>query len=126
MSTSFAPLQIRAALCRSYDARWSPPFEHGPDGWYFQLGGPKRSVIVSCADQPDGIEWVHASVAGVDELPSYEELKRLHAAVFAGGYAYQVFAPPSEHVNIPVFALHLWGRLDGKAALPEFGAGGSI
>ena len=53
-------------------------------------------------------------------------LADLHAAVFGAGYAYQVFAPPSEHVNIHEFALHLWGRLDGRSALPEFGAGGSI
>lgn len=129
MSTSLAPLQIRAALCRSYDARWSTPHEHGPDGWHFLLAEPARSVIVSCADHDDfgdPAEWVHASVAGLQELPTYEELERLHAAVFGHGYAYQVFAPPAQHVNIHPFALHLWGRLDGKPALPEFGAEGSI
>ncbi len=125
MTTSFAPLEIRKSLCRSYDQRWSQPNEHGPDGWWFALGN-QRSVIVSCADYEDGTEWIHASVASPYELPTYEELKRLHLAVFGHGYAYQVFAPPKEHVNIHEYALHLWGRLDGKPALPEFGAGGSI
>jgi hypothetical protein len=38
-----------------------------------------------------------------------------------------VFAPPTDHVNIHEYALHLFGRLDGTPALPDFTAGsGSI
>ncbi len=85
---------------------------------------PPQSVIISCAEH-DGVEYLHASIAG-DELPSYAELVALHRAVFDSGYAYQVFAPPAQHVNIHECALHLWGRLDGRPVLPEFGAGGSI
>ena len=46
--------------------------------------------------------------------------------VFAPGFAYQVFAPPTRHVNIHEHALHLWGRVDGKSITPDFGAFGTI
>lgn len=84
------------------------------------------SVILTCSPA-EGDDWVHASVAWRDRMPSYADLKWLHAAVFEDGWAYQVFAPPSDHVNIHEHALHLFGRLDGKPALPDFTDGtGSI
>lgn len=60
-------------------------------------------------------------------MPTYDDLVMLHRAVFGlDSYAYQVFAPQRQHVNIHNFALHLWGRADGRAVLPEFGLQGSI
>lgn len=123
MTTSFDPLQIRRLLGRQ---DWSPPSPLGPDGWSLRSRGEPGSVIVTCAEH-DGDDWVHASIAWRDRMPTYLELKMLHDAVFAGGWAYQVFAPGSDHVNIHQHALHLWGRLDGKPALPDFTRGsGSI
>ena len=123
MTTSFAPLLIRRRLGRG---NWSTPTPHGPDGWYFVELGGMSSVIVSCAPHADQ-EWVHASIAHQDRMPTYADLKLLHGAVFGDGWAYQVFAPPSDHVNIHEHALHLFGRLDGKPALPDFTRGsGSI
>ena len=121
--TTSDPLRIRRELGR---AQWSRPQRHGPDGWAYVRADRSGSVIVSVAPH-DGDEWVHASIAWVDHMPSYDDLKLLHRAVFGAGWAYQVFAPPSEHVNIHEFALHLWGRLDGSPALPDFTDGtGSI
>jgi hypothetical protein len=79
------------------------------------------SVIVTAATH-DGREWTHASIAWKDRMPTYEDVKSLYQAVFAGGYAYMVFPPPEEHVNIHNYALHLWGRQDGQPALPRFAA----
>ncbi|TQK29408.1 hypothetical protein [Arthrobacter sp. SLBN-53] len=59
-------------------------------------------------------------------MPTYDELGRLHRAAFGDGYAYQVFAPAAQHVNIHQNALHLWGRADGPPCLPEFGLFGTI
>lgn len=124
MTTNLDPLAIRRRLGRS---SWSTPGPNEPDGWYFVELGGESSVIVTCCDQDDGNEWVHASIAHRDRVPSYADLKLLHAAVFDGGWAYQVFAPPSDHVNIHENALHLFGRLDGKPSLPDFTHGtGSI
>jgi hypothetical protein len=54
-------------------------------------------------------------------------LVMLHLGVFGRRrWAYQVFVPESEHVNIHPHALHLWGRADGTNALPNFGRFGTI
>jgi hypothetical protein len=124
MATSLEPLRIRRILGRG---NWSTPAPNGPDGWSFVDLGGESSVIVTCAEALDGNEWVHASIAHRDRMPSYADLKLLHAAVFEDGWAYQVFAPPGDHVNIHEYALHLFGRLDGRPALPDFTRGsGSI
>ena len=103
---------------------------HGAAGFKFRLTRAPRptngSVIVSQAEH-DGDEWVHASIAWVDLTPTYKQLKILHESVFGPTRtAYQVFAAASDHVNIHEHALHLWGRADGVAVLPNFGALGSI
>jgi len=137
VTTNLHPLHIRRTMTELYGRRWSKPEPYGPDGWWFVLPSQRlelpdgsvtrsgaRSLIVSCAtlQDPDGPwrEWVHASLAGHNELPTYDELTWMHRAVYRDGYAYQVFAPPAVHVNIHEFALHLHGRLDSERAMPEF------
>lgn len=124
MSHKVNALEIRRRLGRGF---WSPPEPFGPDGFMFVRHDETASVIVTCADYDDGQDWLHASIARPARMPSYADLKVLHAAVFGDGWSYQVFAPPSDHVNIHNYALHLFGRLDGKPALPDFTDGsGSI
>lgn len=86
-------------------------------------------VIASCGpmsdDPDDDTLWIHASISHPDRLPTYPELQALGHAAFTG-WSYQVFAPPSDHVDIHPWALHLWGRLDGTAAMPNFGDLGTI
>jgi hypothetical protein len=118
MTTSIDALAIRRRLGR---ATWQTPQPFGPDGWVFLNSALRMSMIVSVADHEDGHEWIHVSMAGVDRLPEYEEVCLMHHAVWGDeGYAYQVFAPAREHVNIHQNALHLWGRLNGSAVLPIF------
>lgn len=114
--SSLNALHIRRRLGRS---NWSTPFSFGPDGWCFDhFDGNAR--VIATVDSYDGDDWVHASISRADRMPSYADLKMLHDAVFGDGWAYQVFAPPSEHVNIHATALHLFGRLDGRPVLPDF------
>jgi hypothetical protein len=123
MPTALSPLDIRNSLG---PRDWSPPQPFGPDGWFFVHTTRRGSVIVS-VDDFDDTGWIHASIAWRDRLPSYDEVKRLHRAVYGDGWAYQVFAPPADHVNIHEYTLHLFGRLDGSPALPDFTDGtGSI
>jgi hypothetical protein len=119
------PLGIRQRLGRKM---WSPAHPMGPDGWAYRHTNGVSSVIVTSAPHGEPVtDWVHASVAHADRMPEYDDLKMLHRAVFGDGWAYQVFAPPSEHINIHQFALHLFGRLDGRPVLPDFTDGtGSI
>lgn len=105
--------------------------DFGPQGIFVHtIRGHDRvagTVIVTQAEH-DGAEWLHASMAWPDREPTYAELAALHAGVFGRRrWSYQVFAPASEHVNIHKHALHLFGRVDGAAALPDFTYGtGSI
>ncbi len=122
VSTTVNALQMRKVLGRK---NWLPPTPFGPDGWTMLHQNGTASVIVTAAEI-DGVEYIHASIADQHEMPTYADLCMLHKAVFGDGYAYQVFAPRAQHVNIHEFALHLWGRADGQSVLPEFSLGGSI
>jgi hypothetical protein len=124
MPTHVNGLTIRRVLGRE---QWRTPERFGPDGWCLSRVDGCGSVIVTTSDQDDGLEWTHASWAFDDRLPTYEELVLLRSAVWGStGWAFQVFAPPSSHVNIHRHALHLWGRADGANPFPDFGATGSI
>jgi hypothetical protein len=129
MSGILNPLLIRNRLGRD---DWCAPVEFGEEGWSFDCRGPKVGrIIVTASDftalgQRPGEMWIHASWSWQVRLPSYDEMKWLHTAVWPDGYAYQVFAPPSQHVNLHAYALHLWGRADGRPVLPEFGKFGTI
>lgn len=114
--TSLDPLGIRRLLGRS---TWSAPRPFGPAGWYFDNRGERGRIIVTVDSRTDA-DWIHASLSWVDRMPTYDDLKHLHAAVFGGGWAYQVFAPTADHVNIHSTALHLFGRTDGAPVLPDF------
>lgn len=120
-------LVLRRILGRSkYDA----PVEFGPDGWMLTRSDKQGAVIVTVSefqDENGSATWIHASISRADMMPTYDDLKTLYQAAFAGaGYAYQVFAPEEDHINIHRNALHLWGRLDGQPAMPKFGDMGSI
>ena len=119
------PLELRRRLDRKV---WGIPELWGPDGWRIDtIRGPHGRIIVTAdSPKPEFRGFIHASISRKDELPSYDDLVLLHKAVWPEGYAYQVFAPPSQHVNIHPYALHLWGRHDGAPVLPEFGKYGTI
>jgi hypothetical protein len=140
MTTTLDALAIRRRLGRTM---WAPPVEFGPDGWMFEAYEPGTRIVgpvawlrilvslgpVPGADgepDPDEGDWVHASIFRRDEVPTYQDLVLLHAAVWPDGHAAQLFVPPSEHINIHDRVLHLWGRPDGRRLLPNFGALGHI
>jgi len=115
-------LAIRRRLGREL---WRPPQAFGPDGFFYRAHGDGRSSVIVTAAPTRGLlvpdtDWVHASIAHHDRMPSYDELVALHRAVFDDGWAYQCFTPAAEHVDIHPYALHLWGRADGQPALPDF------
>jgi len=104
---------------------------HGTSGMRLTIttpGGRKGSILISQSDQPDDpTEYLHASIAFVDSDPTYQDMVTLHRAVYGRRrWAYQVFAPTTEHVNLHAHALHLWGRADGRSMMPNFGRFGTI
>ncbi|MFD8496297.1 hypothetical protein [Amycolatopsis sp. NPDC059657] len=116
-------LQIRKRLGPS---AWSAPIVYGPEGFAFKARDDSGHIVVTGWTEPDGIDWIHASMSRANGVPSYEDLKLLHSAVWPDGNAYQCFVPPDDHINIHERALHLWGRADGTRVLPNFGKGGTI
>jgi hypothetical protein len=110
-------LRIRAMLGRD---TWSVPTRWGPNGWTYTTADRDVVVVSAAPVPPDGTTCVHASISHPDRDPTYAELKHLHRAVWGDhGFAFQVFVPKALHVNFHEHALHLWGRLDGQAPMPE-------
>ena len=126
-------LRARRVLGRKL---WGSPESYHGIGWTLRRLDGTGSVVISTAPLDDdanitpgdigGTWWLHASISRKDQMPTYDELRLLHDAVFGDRWSYQCFAPPSHHVNIHEHALHLWGRVDGKPALPNFGRWGTI
>jgi hypothetical protein len=119
VTSTLDALSIRRGLSRRL---WGPPIQFGPDGWLYRHKEESGQIIVTCSVL-DGVEWVHASIAFADRMPTYAEIKNMHWAVYFDGYAYEVFAPTADHVNIHENARHLWGRRDKKPVLPDFTMG---
>jgi len=102
---------------------WSvEPF--GPDGFRFvHLGPPRITSVIATRAEHDGQEWLHASIAHPDAMPTWEELKAVKVALIgAARFAYLVFPPAWQYVNQHPYALHVWARWDESdgAALPDF------
>lgn len=113
------------------------------DGFMARGLGPHRTLVVisssqsvPCPTDPERSEsWHHVSVSipgctakrppGLHDLPAWTEMDwvRRH---FIGEdrWAYQVHAPPAEHVD-QYQVLHLWAPCDGQARLPDFTCGGT-
>lgn len=120
------PLQTRKRLGR-HD--WGVPKIWGCCGWSFTALNQPGSIIVTADHQTqydDHVNWIHASISRGNTMPTYDDLKLLHHAVFGDGWAYQVFAPAAAHISIHEHALHLFGRADGQRVLPDFGRHGTI
>jgi hypothetical protein len=116
------------AMHQRFGQYWKAPEPWGDDCWWFFGPGGAKVIVSYDPDSEPGVEWIHASMSyQLDyRYPSYNDLKTLHRAVFGDGHSYQVFVPPDEHINIKSNVLHMWGRLDGKPALPNFGWQGTI
>ena len=123
MSSPIDALRVRRSLGRD---EWGAPDSFGDGGWSFKAKNGPGSILVTAWPFEKGEAWLHASISGGDRMPTYDDLAGVHKAVWGtDGYAYEVFAPDSQHVNLHPYARHLWGRTDGAPVLPEFGRGGT-
>lgn len=117
-------LPLNEHVPRVLSSEWQTLQPFGDGNAYRHRNGLR--VIVTTADFPDGRDWMHISVSRADRLPNWDDLK-LVKSTFAGNdrYAYQVFPPADQHVNIHDFCLHLWVPLTGEPPLPDFTRGGN-
>lgn len=115
---------IRQRLQAGLPRRRFHPARVTDDGpWNIDEAVPKAlalRILISGHTARDGSEWLHVSMSRIGVMPTHEDMKLVHAAVWPNGHAYQVFVPPAEHYNYHEHCLHLWGRPDGSRALPDF------
>jgi hypothetical protein len=67
-----------------------------------------------------GGDWDHVSVSCKDRVPTWDEMQQVHRAFFKDDeVAMQLHLPPSDHINVHPFVLHLWRPRRGqKIPLP--------
>ncbi len=103
------------------------------DAVLMDLGAPLSGLadmtglraIVDCEQKDDDRWWLHVSVSRAKTIPTHLDMARVKMA-FIGEerYAYSVWPPRENYVNIHANCLHLWaciGDDDGRI-LPEFSA----
>lgn len=117
---------VRAAMLRVNPA-WTL-IRHFPAGGAFRRSGLQVLFTIQRYDDGKGNWdiWLHVSVCGrrgENEwyLPSWEELKRAkNDFIGEDRWAYQVLPSAKDYVNQHAYVLHLYSRLDGGPALPDF------
>jgi hypothetical protein len=79
-------------------------------------------VLIDCEEKADGNRWIHVSVSRKKWTPTHEDMVLVKEAFIGDRYAYSVWPPKAEYVNIHAHCLHLWALWDGKdgRVLPEF------
>lgn len=89
-----------------------------------EIGGGLR-VLIDCAEKEDGNHWVHVSFSRKSWTPNHADTVKIKDAFIGDRYAYVVYPPSSEYVNIHSHCLHLWSLWtdeDRGRVLPEFSA----
>ncbi len=98
--------------------RWGDGYACGQ-----QRGGLR--VLIDCEEKADGSPWIHVSVSRKSWTPTHEDMALVkHDFVGDDRYAYSIWPPVSQYVNIHKHCLHLWAKWDSPdgRVLPEFSA----
>ena len=79
-------------------------------------------VIIDCSQKDDDRWWVHISVSFAKRTPGHADMAMVKRDFLGDRYAYAVWPPREEYVNIHPHCLHLWALIDdgNGRALPEF------
>lgn len=92
------------------------------DGWALREREGGLRVLIDWSLKQDEWIWCHVSYSRKSWIPTHEDTYRVKAAFLGDRYAYAVFPPASEYVNLHPNCLHLWARMDKRngQVLPEF------
>lgn len=104
-----------------------------PAGWHvigdwgagYALGNHDGlRLIIDCSQKDDDRWWIHISVSRAKRTPSHEDMAAAKRAFLGDRYAYAVYPPRAQYVNIHPNCLHLWSLIDDRDGriLPEFSA----
>jgi len=94
------------------------------DGFAMRQTTGGLRVLVDCEFKDDDKPWLHVSVSRKSWTPTHEDMAIVKQAFIGPDrYAYAVWPPQSEYVNIHAHCLHLWACMEGDGRiLPEFSA----
>jgi hypothetical protein len=95
------------------------------DGWAgdgecgsFTIQSPIDGVLMVVVAS-NGDLWDHVSVSRKNRVPNWAEMSAIHRMFFKDDeVAMQLHMPPSDHINIHPFVLHLWRPHDSTIPLP--------
>lgn len=84
----------------------------------FQLQSPvDNGVLQVIAAAGDG--WDHVSVSRADRIPTWDEMEFVKRTFFKDDeVAMQLHVPPTEHINVHPYCLHIWRPHKGKIPVP--------
>lgn len=120
--TAVDPALVRGVLAQ-VPPSWSL-IQHSEHGAAFRRG--YINVIVSVEHCDDHNDWIHVSASGFKStpnswfIPSWDDMKRVKHDFLQDKWAYVVFPSEKKYVNHNPYVLHLYARLDGANALPDF------
>jgi len=103
-----------------------------PKGWvllrerwgtgYAAVSDSNVRIIIDCSQKSDDKWWVHISVSRAKTIPTHLDMVRVKRDFLGDRYAYVVYPPEENYVNLNKNCLHLWALVDEKKGqiLPEF------
>ncbi len=92
------------------------------DGYAVREKDGGLRVLVDCEEKEDGRQWLHVSYSRKSWTPNHDDTVKIKNAFIGSDlYAYAVFPPEENYVNIHAHCLHLWAMMEGDGkVLPEF------
>ena len=83
---------------------WAGDEAHGAFVVPSPIDGQRMVVIASNSEG-----WDHCSVSRKNRVPNWAEMSAIHRLFFQPDeVAMQLHLPPSQHINVHPFVLHLW------------------
>ncbi len=119
---------LNSYRCRQSENRWAammgdvPNYgEHDDTGGVFfikpKLTGPTFKCLAG-----SGLGWDHVSISLPNRCPTWEEMDKLKRLFFEDDEtAFQLHLPPSDHISVHPFCLHIWRPHDQEIPLPPKG-----
>lgn len=101
---------------RSIDELKPFALELGDDGGAFRIKVRKQTLTVVASW---GCGWDHVSVSLPHRCPTWEEMEAVKRALFQDDeLAVQYNMPPSKHISVHPYTLHLWRPQNVEIPLP--------
>lgn len=79
-----------------------------------KIDGQNLQVVAS-----SGMDWDHVSVSRTNRCPNWPEMEQIKHLFFKDDEtAMQLHVPPSDHINVHPYCLHIWRPHKGEIPRP--------